>query len=50
MKLIKLISSNIAEPLTYIFNLSFSTGTLQFSKILDTFCFQDYFLFVIFMT
>ena len=27
MKLIKLISSTIAEPLTYIFNLSFSTGT-----------------------
>ena len=27
MKLITLISSTIAEPLTYIFNLSFSTGT-----------------------
>ena len=27
MKLIKLISSTIAESLTYIFNLSFSTGT-----------------------
>ena len=27
MKLVKLISSTIAEPLTYIFNLSFSTGT-----------------------
>ena len=27
MKLIKLISSTIAGPLTYIFNLSFSIGT-----------------------
>ena len=27
MKLIKLISSTIAEPLSHIFNLSFSTGT-----------------------
>ena len=27
MKLVKLISSTMAEPLTYIFNLSFSTGT-----------------------
>ena len=26
MKLIKLIASSIAEPLTYIFNLSYSTG------------------------
>ena len=27
MRLIQLISSTIAEPLTYIFNLSFSSGT-----------------------
>ena len=29
MKLIKLMLSTIAEPLRYIFNLSFSTGTFQ---------------------
>ena len=30
MKLITLISSTIAEPLTYIFNLSFSTGNFPY--------------------